>query len=61
MEAKDRIKALIKSTGLSQDKFAAAYGIPKNTVHNWCQGINEPKEWVLRLLERAVREDYPQE
>lgn len=61
METKDRVKAIIKSTGLSQDKFAEAYGIPKNTVHNWCQGINEPKEWALLLLERTVREDYPQE
>lgn len=61
METKDRIKEMIKSTGLSQDKFAAAYSIPKNTVHNWCQGVNEPKEWALLLLERAVREDYPQE
>lgn len=61
METKDRIKAIIKMTGMSQDRFAAAYGIPKNTVHNWCQGVNEPKDWALRLLERAVAEDYPQE
>ena len=54
METKDRVREIIKSTGLSQDKFAAAYGIPKNTVHNWCQGINEPKEWALDLLAKEA-------
>lgn len=61
MTTAERAKAIIKRTGLSQNKFAEAYSIPKNTVHNWCQGVNEPKEWALLLLERAVREDYPQE
>lgn len=58
METKDRIKELIKKTGLSQDRFAAAYGIPKNTVHNWCQGVNNPPEYLVRLLERVVETDY---
>lgn len=54
METKDRIKAIIASTGLSQDRFAAAYGIPKNTVHNWCQGINEPPEYLIELIAKDV-------
>ena len=54
MEIKDRIREIIKTTGLSQDRFAAAYGIPKSTVHNWCQGANEPKEWALDLLAKEA-------
>jgi len=54
METKDRIKELIKKTGLSQDRFAAAYGIPKNTVHNWCQGVNEPPEYLIQLIAKDV-------
>ena len=54
METKDRIKAIIRRAGLTQDAFAALFGIPKNTVHNWAQGVNEPPEYLIRLLENEV-------
>lgn len=50
METKDKIKSMIKEAGLTQDGFAAKYGIPKNTVHNWCQGVNEPPAYLVDLI-----------
>lgn len=50
METKDRVKAIIKAAGLSQNRFADRYAIPKNTVHNWCQGANEPPAYLIDLL-----------
>ena len=44
------MKNLIKDAGLTQDGFAAKYGIPKNTVHNWCQGVNEPPAYLVDLI-----------
>lgn len=54
METKDRVKELIARAGMTQNGFADAYGIPKNTVHNWCQGVNEPPEYLLDLLVKDV-------
>lgn len=54
METKDRVKEIIKAAGLSQDRFAAAYGIPKSTVHNWCQGATTPPEYLISLLAKDV-------
>lgn len=54
METKERIKDLIKRTGLSQNKFADRFEIPRNTVHNWCQGVNAPPEYLIKLLEREI-------
>lgn len=54
METKERIKEIIARAGMSQNKFADAYGIPKNTVHNWCQGANEPPEYLVDLIAKDV-------
>lgn len=48
-------------TGLSQQKFGDYYHIPKRTIENWEMGKTIPPEYVLELLERAVREDFPVE
>ena len=48
-------------TGLSQKKFGDLYRIPLRTIQNWEQGPNEAPEYVLLLLERAVREDFKTE
>lgn len=45
-------------TGLSQQKFADKYRIPKRTIENWESGKAIPPEYVMELLERAVREDF---
>ena len=48
-------------TGLSQKKFGDLCRIPLRTIQNWEQGTNEAPEYVLLLLERAVREDFKTE
>ena len=50
-----RIRAL---TGLSQARFAEKYDIPKRTLEKWEQGENNPPAYLVKLLERAVKEDY---
>lgn len=46
-------------TGLSQQGFSDTYGIPKRTIGNWETGERKPPEYVVKLLERAVKEDFP--
>ena len=48
-------------TGLSQAAFAERYGIPRRTLENWeAKGkeMRKPPEYVVKLLERVVREDF---
>lgn len=52
------IKEMRKLLGLSQFQFAEKYDIPKATVSNWEQGRRECPEYVLKLLERVVKQDY---
>lgn len=52
------IKEIRSMTGLKQDDFAKKYGLPIGTLHHWEAGDRKPPEYVLRLLERVVREDY---
>lgn len=54
-------KEIRSITGLSQKKFGNLYSIPLRTIQNWEQGTNEAPEYVLLLLERAVREDFKTE
>ena len=54
----ERAKAIRQKTGLSQQRFGDRYGIPKRTVQNWENGVNEPPEYVLSLLERLVDIDF---
>lgn len=41
----------------SRTAFAKKYNIPLRTVENWESGANEPPEYVIDLLARAVIED----
>lgn len=43
--------------GVSRAEFSRRYGIPIRTLEDWDAEKHEPPEWVLRLLERVVRED----
>lgn len=58
MTASERSKAIRQKTGLSQQKFGDRYGIPKRTVQNWENEVNEPPGYVLSLLERLVDIDF---
>lgn len=52
------VRELRGITGLSQQKFGDLYRIPKRTIENWEGGKTTPPEYVLLLLERAVKEDF---
>ena len=54
------IKEIRALTGLSQAKFAEKYGIPKRTLEEWEAGRMTPPQYTVDLLERVVKEDYPQ-
>ena len=54
----ERVKELRKKTGLSQTAFGEKYGIPMRTIQNWENGVNDPPDYLIGLLERAVREDF---
>lgn len=52
------IKELRKLTGLSQTAFGEKYDIPMRTIQNWEKGVRVPPTYVVKLLERVVKEDY---
>lgn len=50
-------------SGLSQVEFSKKYGIPVDTLKGW-ESMSEIRkrpcpEYVLKLLERVVKEDFP--
>ena len=51
------IKEIRGLTGLSQVKFAERYGIPRRTIEGWEAGERTPPDYVIELLERAVKDD----
>ena len=54
----NRMLSIRKRSGLSQAKFAEKYGIPKRTLENWEQGSRECPEYLVKLLDRVVGEDF---
>ena len=54
------MKEIRAESGLSQQKFSKQYGIPLGTLHHWEAGDRQPPEYVLKLLERCVKEDKKQ-
>lgn len=48
------IRALL---GVSRAEFSRRYGIPVRTIEDWDAEKSNPPDWVLKLLERVVRED----
>ena len=53
------IRELRSITGLSQARFAETYGIPKRTIENWEGGQRQAPDYLIRLLARAIKEDFP--
>ena len=52
------VKEIRTLTGLSQARFAEKYEIPKRTLEKWEQGETNPPSYLVKLLERAVKEDF---
>ncbi|MCR5605055.1 MAG: hypothetical protein K6G27_15320 [Lachnospiraceae bacterium] len=58
------IKELRAITSLSPEEFADRYGIPIHTLHKWelpedNSNFRSCRPYILSLLERAVKEDFP--
>jgi lambda repressor-like predicted transcriptional regulator len=43
----DRIRAILKSKGLTCRQFSALVGVPKRTMESYLQGLRNPPEWVV--------------
>lgn len=54
-------KKIRKSMGLSLKTFSKMYDIPYRTVQNWEYGINEPPDYVIRLIVIAWHNFYGKE
>lgn len=53
----ESIRALRKSTGLSQSDFAEQYDIPVATIRGWEQGRRECPEYVMELLKYKIEKE----
>lgn len=51
------IKELRELFGLSQIGFSKKYDVPRRSIENWERGLSEPQPWILKLLNRVVKED----
>ena len=57
------IKQIRAISGLSQVKFGQKYSIPRRTIESWECDKNNPNyrpcpDYVRKLLERVVKEDF---
>ena len=52
------ISDIRKMAGISRAEMCRRYGIPVRTAEDWENGKGNAPQYVLDLLERAVREDY---
>lgn len=43
--------------GISRAEFSRRYEIPVRTLEDWDAGKSSSPAWVLKMLERIVRED----
>lgn len=55
------IKELRALTGLSQSAFAKKYWIPVASLRHWEIGQRQAPIYLVKLLERVVKEDIAQE
>ena len=53
------ITQLREKLGLSQDKFAALFGLSPRTLRNWEQGVRHPEGAARILLQVIDREPDP--
>lgn len=56
MDAVTSIKAIRAATGMTQQAFSDALGIPKRTVENWETGIRTPPSYVVDLIRYRVKD-----
>ncbi len=51
------IREMRAELGDTQSEFADRYHIPFRTIQNWETGVRKPPAYIVRLLERQVKED----
>lgn len=51
LKAVPRVKTLRRALGLTQDAFAARYGIPVGTLRDWEQGRSKPDKTARSYLQ----------
>ncbi|MCI6676015.1 MAG: helix-turn-helix domain-containing protein [Clostridiales bacterium] len=54
------IKELRKSTGMSQSKFAAYFGVPVRSIQEWEQERKSPPNYVSAMMERIWKLEHPE-
>ena len=54
MTESERIRKML---GVSRAEFSRRYDIPIRTLENWDAGKRLPPDYVVKLLERVVKED----
>lgn len=51
------INDLLDQHRLSQSSFARMFGIPLRTVQNWCTGVRQPPDYVIRMAAELLSRD----
>ena len=52
------VKELRASTGMSQSKFAAYFGIPVRTIQKWERNGSTPPEYIASMMKRILDNEY---
>lgn len=52
--ALNRIKEIRAKTGLSQTKFGEKFHIAPANIQMWEQGVNNPTEYTMYMIERIL-------
>lgn len=51
-------KELRKASGMTQKAFSDYFNIPKRTIENWEQGVNEVPKYLIELIEyKLIKEN----
>lgn len=56
--ALSKIREIRNRSGLSRQEFAKKYSIPIRTLEKWEREETKPAEYIVKLLERVVCEDF---
>ena len=51
------LKEIRTLLGISRAELSRRYGIPVRTLEDWEAGKRIPPEWLMKLLERVIKED----
>lgn len=49
------INDIVKMSGMTMAEISRRFGIPYRTIQDWSAGKRTPPEYVLRLLDEALK------